>query len=122
MLLSEMFKKQAFFGTVPSTLIDVARAKDKISGGAIGYLKGTGLELGALGGLAGGTALGIKATKGSSNLAVPILSGLLGAAAGGYGGYKLTDLALRKAIGEEKYKDIFDKERERLVKDKKVVT
>jgi len=117
-------EKQAFTGLtqLPLTAIRASQAAPghEVAGTGIGWAQGLGTDIGAILGAGVGGGLGAVATGGSG--VGTGVGALLGAGLGGFSGYKLSDIALREIIGEDKYKEIFDAERERKVKDGKVVT
>lgn len=143
------FQKQGILATLPLAIHGgMSAPKEHIKGTAIGAAKGIPTDIGMLGGgVAGGLsgallgavagALLTPTTPGASPKQTAlekrpglvagigiggVLGGAVGAAAGGYAGYSLGDYMVRKIIGEKRYKEIFDLERERKVKDKNVIT
>ena len=146
MLLSELlvnevatFQKDASMTMLPLAAHGAITAKKPVEGAFVGALKSipTDIGIGVGGGL--GASLGAILSGGSLGDAKNMLSGdfsnvslapllatgagaLGGAVLGGLGGYSLGDYTIRKILGEEKYKEIFDLERERKVKDKDILT
>ena len=125
--LSELhMKKKAVLTSVPLGMFGAAEAREgqALKGMGLRGLQGLPTDLGAL---LGGTAGSIVGAAGAQSAGINPLLGLLmggttGTLMGGYSGYKLSDVALRSIVGEDKYREIFDTERERKVKDKNVVT
>lgn len=124
MLLSELlvrdevaFQKRAIT-MLPLAAHGAITAKEPLAGAAMGALTSIPTDMG----IVGGGLLGAMAGGAMGGEAGGWAGPGLGAIAGGLGGYSLGDYALRKIIGEKRYKEIFDLERERKVKDKNVIT